>query len=189
MCGYGNSFPTPPKCLHKLGGFGGNLEERRGIGNSQRQNDSKCAGAIGWVSGTEFATTSSRPPEEHSRNAFTIGHFGASGATLPRGCPKSVYILRTGQTRGARNRHALPQARRANRHSIVRQTPPIHGGVNCKRRSLLAERGQRLPRRLADVREWRMTAAGKPVTRIVPSGRPRYAARSLTGVGPAIRTP
>jgi hypothetical protein len=41
-----------------------------------------------------------------------------------------------------------------------------------------------------DVREWRMTvAAGHPVTRIVPSGRPRHAARSLTGVGPAIRTP
>jgi hypothetical protein len=44
-------------------------------------------------------------------------------------------------------------------------------------------------RRLGDVREWRMTlAAGKPVTLIVPSGRPRHAARSFTAVGPAIRT-
>ena len=53
-----------------------------------------------------------------------------------------------------------------------------------------AERDQRPLRRLGDVREWRVTvAAGKPVTLIVPSGRPRHAARSCTGVGPAIRTP
>ena len=53
-----------------------------------------------------------------------------------------------------------------------------------------AERDQRPLRRLGDVREWRVTvAAGKPVTLIVPSGRPGHAARSFTGVGLAIRTP
>jgi hypothetical protein len=61
--------------------------------------------------------------------------------------------------------------------------------VDYKRKSAFAERDQRPVRRLGDVREWRVTvAAGKPVTLIVPSGRPRHPARSLTGVGPAIRT-
>src|SRR6266545_7739544 len=43
-----NRFPTPPKCLHKLGGFGGNLEERRGIdedveSGAHQQFDQKSA--------------------------------------------------------------------------------------------------------------------------------------------------